>query len=66
MKVSGKVAVIIGGAQGIGYACAEGLLRRGAKVRFVITIIVILLCDNLGVRIRPQLLILIISFQLKK
>ena len=32
MPVSGKVAVVIGGARGIGEACVERLLREGAKV----------------------------------
>ena len=33
MKVSGKVAVVFGGARGMGKACAESLLQQGAKVR---------------------------------
>ena len=32
MGVSGKVAVVFGGARGIGEACVERLLRAGAKV----------------------------------
>ena len=32
MAVSGKVAVLFGGARGIGEACVERLLREGAKV----------------------------------
>ncbi|XP_033750494.1 15-hydroxyprostaglandin dehydrogenase [NAD(+)]-like [Pecten maximus] len=32
MKLQGKVAIVTGGAQGIGRGFAEGLLRKGAKV----------------------------------
>ena len=32
MKASGKVAVVLGGARGIGRACVESLLQNGAKV----------------------------------
>ena len=32
MKLAGKVALVTGAAQGIGYACAEALGREGAKV----------------------------------
>lgn len=35
MDINQKVAVIIGAAQGIGRACAEALLTKGAKVSFV-------------------------------
>ena len=33
IDLKGRVAVITGGAQGIGYACAERMLRSGAAVR---------------------------------
>jgi 2-dehydro-3-deoxy-L-rhamnonate dehydrogenase (NAD+) len=32
IDLSGRIAVITGGAQGIGYACAERMLRSGASV----------------------------------
>jgi len=32
MDLTGRVAVVTGGARGIGYACAERLLRAGARV----------------------------------
>ena len=33
IDLKGRVAVITGGAQGIGYACAERMLRSGAAVQ---------------------------------
>ena len=33
MKIDGKVAVVVGGARGIGQAYCEALLTKGAKVR---------------------------------
>jgi NAD(P)-dependent dehydrogenase (short-subunit alcohol dehydrogenase family) len=35
MKVEGKVAVVLGGARGIGRACMEMLLKQGAKVSYI-------------------------------
>src|SRR4051794_41116620 len=32
LKLDGKVAVVTGGAQGIGYACAQALAEAGATV----------------------------------
>lgn len=32
MRLKDKIAIVTGGAQGIGYACAEAMLREGAKV----------------------------------
>ncbi len=32
MKIEGKTAVVIGGAQGMGAACVDALLSKGGKV----------------------------------
>ena len=32
IDLQGRIAVITGGAQGIGYACAQRMLRSGARV----------------------------------
>ncbi len=38
-RLLGKVAVVTGGAKGIGYGCARSLCKEGAKVRAVFDII---------------------------
>ena len=36
MKVEGKVAIVTGGAQGLGEACVREFIQKNAKVRLLI------------------------------